>query len=305
VRQGLAVRRTRRSRPRSLSLVALAVATSLPLAAAPQTFRSSLDLVSIAVVVRDASGRLVTGLAASDFEVLDAGEARPIAQFRSGDDGDARLALLVDASGSMRLTGGRERTRLATGLLAAAFRPADTASVFSFDSQVTRLTAYTSDPEALRSAVDSVASYGRTSLFDAVVETARTASGDTPRARAVVLLTDGLDTASRHTPDQAATVAARVDLPVYVLGVGAAMATDRAAARAADLAELARRSGGLAATASSPAELSVATRAILDELRAQYHLAVPVGTGSGWHPVEVRVRQGRIQARSRDGYLVP
>lgn len=305
MRHDHAVRRTCRPRQRALGLVVLAFAASLPLAAAPQTFRSSLDLVSIAVVVRDASGRLVTGLSASDFEVLDAGEARPIAQFRSGDDGDARLALLVDASGSMKLAGRRERTRLATGLLAAAFRPADTASVFSFDSQVTRLTAYTSDPEALRSAVDGVAPYGRTSLFDAVVETARTASGDTPRARAVVVLTDGLDTASKHTPDEAATVAARVDLPVYVLGVGAAMATDSAVARAADLADLARRSGGLAATASSPAELSVATRSILDELRAQYQLAIPAGAGSGWHRLEVRVRRGRIQARSRDGYLVP
>ncbi len=99
-------------------------------------------------------------------------------------------------------------------------RPADAATVFSFDSEVRRLTPYTGNSEILRSAVSSVVPFGSTCLFDAIVGTARSVQEDSPRARAVVILTDGIDTASLNSAEDAATAAARLDLPVYVLGVG-------------------------------------------------------------------------------------
>ena len=86
------------------------------------TFRSSLDLVSVAVVVRDGDGRLVTNLQATDFEILDRGKSQPIVQFQRGSEADARLALLVDSSGSMVFTDRRRRSQLATEFLLAGFR---------------------------------------------------------------------------------------------------------------------------------------------------------------------------------------
>jgi hypothetical protein len=67
----------------------------------PATFKSGLDLVSVAVVVRGADGRAVADLQAKDFEILDRGTAQPVVEFHRGSDADARLALLVDSSGSM------------------------------------------------------------------------------------------------------------------------------------------------------------------------------------------------------------
>jgi VWFA-related protein len=276
--------------------------------AQPTTFRSGLDLVSVAVVVRDGDGRLVRDLRAKDFEVLERGEARQIVQFQSGQDADARLALLVDSSGSMVLSGKRERSVLATQLLTASFGKSDAATVFSFDSSVRRLTPFTDNPETLKAAVASVEPFGGTCLYDAIVGTVESVRDEAPRTRALVLLTDGVDTGSTLTAGDAASAAAALDVPVYVLGVGDDMEqTRRNTTRppgSMTLTELATRTGGLAAEATSPAELSVITRTILTELRHQYMLAFPARTDKGWHPLTVKVRGGRVHARSRDGYLV-
>ena len=105
------------------------------------------------------------------------------------------------------------------------------------------------------------------------------------------------------------TTAARLDLPVYVLGVGSlagqpAVSTREGGPASFSVSELARRTGGLSAEASSPAQLSVVTQTILDELHHQYLIAFEGGNQPGWHSLQVRVRKGRINARSRDGYFV-
>jgi VWFA-related protein len=287
-------------------------ATAVALSAAPQeqiraTFRSSADVVSMAVVVRDAGGRLVTGLNAQDFEVVDRGIVRPVQQVDAGHDADARLALLVDSSGSMQIGAKPERTRLASEFLISGLRSDDTAADFSFDADVRRLTDYTADAGRLRGAVAAVVPYGATCLFDAIVATARTVYEDAPRARAVVLVTDGIDTASLHSGEDAAVAAARLDLPVYVIGVGrlaGASAVPRPDAQDFSVAELARRTGGFSGEGTSPAQLSALSQSILDELRHQYVVAFTAGSEPGWHPLQVRVKRGKVNARSRDGYLV-
>ena len=83
-----------------------------------------------------------------------------------------------------------------------------------------------------------------------------------------------------------------------------AVSTREGSPAAFSVAELARRTGGLSADASSPAQLSVATQTILDELHHQYVIAFEGGNQPGWHSLQVRVRKGRVSARSRDGYFV-
>ena len=122
---------------------------------------------------------------------------RPVAHFEAGRDADARLALLVDSSGSMVIGAKPERTRLAADMLFTGLRPADAATVFSFDSDVRRLTPYTAArtssarPCPASSPTAPPASTTRSS------PPRNTVREDAPRARAVVLLTDGLDTGER------------------------------------------------------------------------------------------------------------
>lgn len=299
-----------------LCATAAAVAgTTLGVAAqsAPRViFRASQDLVSVAVVVRGADGKLVRDLRAADFEILDCGVPQKIIQFQPGDSGDARVALLVDASGSMGVGEKPERSRRATDFLIAGLRPTDEASVFTFDSRVRRLTPFTWNANALRNAVASVEPFGATRLYDAIAATAQTVSEDTPRGRAVLLLTDGIDTSSILSAEDAATAAAALDLPLYVLSIGgdesdaprAASATQMIAGHGDTLRELATRTGGLAAEAVTAGQMSTVTRAILNELHSQYALAFAAAPAKGWHELTVRVRRGRVHARSRDGYLV-
>jgi VWFA-related protein len=300
---------------RLCATAALAAATTLSVAAqsGPRViFRAAQDLVSVAVVVRGPDGRLVRDLRAADFEVLDCGVPQKIVQFQSGAEGDARLALLVDSSGSMGVGEKRARTRLATDLLIAGFRQEDEASVFSFDSGVRRLTPFTWNKSTLRDAVAGVEPFGATRLYDAIAATAQTVSEDTPRARAVLLLTDGIDTSSILSPEDAATAAAALDLPLYVLSVGGDEEDERPGAalkrmlagRGDTLRDLATRTGGLAAEAVTAAQMSAVTRAMLTELHSQYALAFAAAPAKGWHELTVRVRRGHVHARSRDGYLV-
>ena len=272
-------------------------------------FRSSLDLVSVAVVVRGPDGRIVKGLRPTDFEILDSGAKQPIVQFQYDEENSARLALLVDSSGSMVVGAKRERSRIATELLVAGFREGDAASVFSFDSRLRRLTPFTRNPEILTAAVTSVDPFGATGLYDAIVNTIDTVIGEAPRARALLLLTDGIDTHSVKSPADAASAAAALDIPLYVLSVGKDLSDDKSmpsAEQAANvtLNDLASRTGGLAVEAGTVAELSIVTRTILNELRHQYVLAFAASDMKGWHELTVRVRKGRVQARSRNGYLV-
>ena len=90
-------------------LFALTLVCSLPLAGhaqqdAPQaTFRARVDVVTVAAVVRDKNGRPVPSLSRDDFTVFDGGTARPILEFQPASNGPVSIALLLDASGSMRL----------------------------------------------------------------------------------------------------------------------------------------------------------------------------------------------------------
>ncbi len=278
------------------------------------TFRSSVDVVSVSAVVRDRKGRFVGNLKQNDFIVAEAGQLRPILDFRAQSDGPVKLALLFDISGSMRVgTKAVDAVQTARVLL-SALKAGDQAALFSFDTGLDRVTPFTSDLESLIAALDRIQNpFGQTSIYDAVAETARTVAGQgsgngrVPQRSAVVLLTDGIDTRSRLTSQQVTTIASSIDIPVYVIAVMATIDDPRAGGTAHDdvagpLPNLARSTGGEMFTASAPAHASVAARQIVDELRHQYLLAFEASGGTGWKPVEIRARDRGLTVRARSGY---
>src|SRR6478736_4106215 len=138
------------------------------------TFRSSIDVVSVSAVVRDRKGRFVGNLERKDFIVAEAGQPRPILDFRAQADGPVKLAMLFDISGSMRVGSKAVDARQAARYILGALRPTDEAAVFSFDTRLDRVTGFTSDQRVLANALDHVeAPFGQTSMYDAVAETAR------------------------------------------------------------------------------------------------------------------------------------
>jgi VWFA-related protein len=279
------------------------------------TFRSSVDVVSVSAVVRDRKGRFVGNLERKDFIVAEAGQVRPILDFRAQADGPVKLAMLFDISGSMRVGTKAVDARQAARHVFGALKAGDEAALFSFDTRLDRVTPFTSDLASLDAALDHVQSpYGQTSLYDAIAETARLVAaegpgkGHVPQRSAVVVLTDGIDTRSRMTSEQVSTLASSIDIPVYIVAVVSMIDDPRRAIATPPemtgaLPDLARLTGGEMFVASAPAHASLAARQIVDELRHQYMLAFEASSQrEGWRPLEVRARDAALTVRARAGY---
>ena len=274
------------------------------------TFKSGVDLVQVNAIVRDRKGRFVQNLSVTDFEVFDAGQSKPISDFRH-DMAGVSVALLFDVSGSMesRLTTAREA---ASHVLSWLHDYRDEAGVFTFDTRLDEVTPFSTGLRVLPTELNAVQPFGATSLHDAIARTAEQLAVREGRRRAVVVLTDGNDTASRLTPGEVSAIASAIDVPVYILGVvtsiddpAAEVATTTAerSALAGSLTSLASWTGGHVFIVSSPAQRSIAARQIIDELRHQYLIAFESSGSPGWHPLVVRARGKDLNVRARSGYI--
>ena len=283
------------------------VATETP----PPIFRSSVEVVRLAAVVRDHKGRFVRDLAARDFEVFDGGRLRAISDFRQ-DAAGLSIALLFDASGSME--GQFVHAREAASLVLNALDPVrDEAAVFRFDTRLDEAVPFTTGLKQLPASMATVVPFGATSLFDAVARTAERVAVRDGRRHAVVVFTDGLDNASHLTPSQVSGIASAIDVPVYVVGVvsalddptsDTAMPSASKTALTGELTNLAGWTGGGAWVASGPMQRDYVARAIVDELRHQYLIAIESSVEPGWHPLTVKMRNTNLTAHARSGYIV-
>ena len=302
----------------ALPALSLAQVPSPPETQPPPRFKSSIDVVSVAAVVRDKKGRFVSDLSKEDFKIVEGGVPRKILDFRAEANGPVKMALLVDISGSMRVGGRAVDAQQMAKHLFAALRPIDQSAIFTFDTGLDQVSAFTSDRGRLEKALEKAQKpYGQTSLYDATAKIARVVATESrnsaglPQRSAVVVITDGIDTKSQLTPEQVASIASEIDVPVYIVAVMAKIDDPRE--RDADedkgsdgipatrLQELAQRTGGELFMASAPAHASVAARQILGELRHQYVLAFEASTRQGWRPLEVRAKDGQT-VRARSGY---
>jgi Ca-activated chloride channel family protein len=297
-----------------MAAVALVIAAAGLGAQEPQppvaTFKSSVDLVRVTAVVRDHKGRFVQDLTARDFEVLDAGRTRPITEFRRDQSG-VSVALLFDVSGSMEGQLGSAR-EAANHVLSWLDPTMDEAAIFTFDTRLDAVTPFTAGLKSLPESMKTVVPFGATSLHDAIAETAKRLEEREGKRRAVVVLTDGNDTASKLTPSQVSGIASEIDVPVYLFGIvpsidnpTSEMATNSVVSSALGgaLADLASWTGGHAFVASTPAQRSAAARQIIDELRHQYLIAFESTGAPGWHPLVVRAKQKDLTVRARSGYI--
>ena len=184
-------------------------------------FKASVDLVRIAAVVRDHRGRFVQDLTARDFEVIDGGRAQPITDLQR-DLAGVSVAMLFDVSGSMegQLSHAREAASHVLSWLDAS---RDEAAIFTFDTHLDERTPFTQGLRDLPPSMSQVVPFGATSLHDAIAQTARRVGERQGRRRAVIVLTDGADNASRLTPEDVSAMASAIDVPVYIVGIVSAI----------------------------------------------------------------------------------
>jgi VWFA-related protein len=276
-----------------------------------QTFRSAVDLVTIQASVRDAHGRVVSGLTTTDFEVRDNGQLRPILSLRSDRQSPLSLAILVDMSGSMRMGPKVAMARKAYESVLAQLRPGeDEVALFTFDAALHERCDFTRDLDTLKNALSDFEPFGTTSLYDGTAAAAHQLAARSGTRKAIIVLTDGIDTSSTMTARAVSGLASSIDVPVFIVATVPSLdqrimmeASGRATpSDTADLRDLAEWTGGKLVFARTFVETSIAASSLIDELRQQYILAIEAATGREWRRLDVRVRRPSTIVKARSGY---
>lgn len=274
-----------------------------------QDFRLSVDVrrVVLTVTVESEDDQFIGGLTEEDFVVFDNGKPQELTAF-SGEDRPATVGLIIDNSRSM----GPRRTAVLTAAMAfvAERHEKDDFFVVHFsDKPILGLPGeaeFSNDPQEVRNALYRLKPNGQTALHDAVgvgLEHARQGEWE---KKALLVISDGGDTASQSSFKDLLNQVRRSETLVYTLGVYDRRNPDRSPG---DLKKLAKASGGKALFPETPEEITAACKQIAEEIRRQYTLVyspdAPAGP-DGYHRLEVRLtsgRFGRARARVREGYF--
>jgi len=276
-----------------------------------QVFKASADVVTIQASVKDRRGRVLSGLTPQDFEIRDNGEIRQIVSLRADRDSPLSLAVLVDMSGSMRSDAKIALARQAYDSILTQLRQGqDEVAVFIFDSKLHQRTPFTSDMRALKTALEDFDPFGTTSLYDATATAARKLASRTGTHKAILLLTDGLDTSSAMTAIEVSSIASSIDVPVFVVATVPSVderlmqeTSDRPHAQAADLRDLSDWTGGKFVFASTVVETIATASKLVEELRQQYVLAIEAAPSNEYRRLDVRVKRAAAKVKARSGYF--
>ena len=316
-----------------LSFSLLAQSQSLPI------FRAGTDVVAVPVTVTDRAGRFVSGLAADQFELTDAGERRAITQFTT-ERVPVSLGILLDISGSMA-TDPKARaaddarwadTRRALDLLVQRLDPRDEVFFAAFADKVWLAVPWTRDHQQVPRAFNTLKPNGYTAMFDAVKLIAPAFQRAEQSRKVLLVITDGRDSLVprlRGNPPPVSRPSSRaeqVQIEVYTrqkalrdLAIGAAQraVTNSGAAVYAigmgtgkgayvdleNLELLTANSGGYVEDITDPAEISAAVARVFDELESQYVLAFePAHADGKYHEISVTHKNRDLHVRARAGY---
>ena len=280
------------------------------------TYRSGVEIVALSVSVVDARRQFVTDLEPRDFEVLENGIRRELAFFGAAAV-PVDVMLLLDTSSSMD-------AQLAIVADAAAgfirtLRPRDRAAVVGFTTRVTMLQPFTSDVALLEAAVRRPVTSGKTAFYDALYIAANTLLRERRnyleiRRQALVILSDGRDTASLASSEEATAAVRRTAAMVFAIsperrfefGQRPWNQTREGAEAMFTLTSLANETGGRAFFLEELQRLAAVYNDIATELRHQYTIGFePDDSGSArtFRRLLVRVvSRADATVRARRGY---
>ena len=271
------------------------------------------DMVRLSAVVTDAAGAPAAGLDVDDFQLLEDGIEQSIQVFNAPDS-PITFAVLVDGSGSIRSH--LPTVRRAVRELLRTLRPQDLVQIVQFNDRVEVLEDFSGRADALDAAIERFSSSGRTAVLNTVyrglreIEAQARRERDESRRRAVVLLSDGVDSASLVSEDVVLSEARRSRASVYAVGLvqhGQASSVAARRRRGAQLLrELSRITGGRVIVPESMDTLQEAFAEVAEELRRQYGFAYVsdnVNSDGQWRRIEVSVRgRSDLRVRHREGY---
>ena len=268
-------------------------------------FKKEVEEVTLHATVVDDRQRLVTTLNKGDFVIFENGQPQKITSFRQGDVPVA-LGILVDNSGSMRDK--RPAVNQAALNLVKASNPQDQVFIVNFNQTPYLDQDYTDDINKMKNALNHIDARGGTALYDAVVASAEHLMKSAPPDQKKVLLvvTDGADTASMDTLEQAVRKVAVDGGPtIYTIGI---LGGEREKRARRALTTLAEQTGGVAYFPHDLTEVDEISRQVAHDIRNQYIIGYKPTTpqrNGGYRSVKVEAHSKaykRLQVRTRSGY---
>jgi Ca-activated chloride channel family protein len=266
----------------------------------------SVGYVMIPFTVLGAKGAPLTDLKAKEVSLLVDGVPVASDMFETSQNAPVSFTILLDGSGSMALAGKMDAARAAVATLLAHRKPGDDYSLWLFaDDEARPLVPFTQDAGAIIRAMSTVKPFGKTAFFDALATMPERSRLGRNSTRAIILLSDGLDNASKLTRADIAARLEGVSIPIYPLGLreGSPLVKEQGA-EIDLLEEIARLTGGKLSLGIEPAQLTKAVDALEQNLRAQYLIGfTPTGKGAvKYRHISLQLA-GRVRAvRVRAGY---
>lgn len=276
------------------------------------TTKITLDVtrVNVLYTVTDKKGRFVTDLVKDDFQVMESKKLQSIQEFTAESDLPLRLAVLVDTSNSIR-TEFKFEQEAAIRFMQSVMRPrTDRMMLVGFDSAVELVSDLTDDMKLLEKGIKGMHPGGGTSLYDAIYFAAKEKLMlDQPRdkfRRAMIIITDGDDTGSRMSRDQALEMAQKADVVIYAISTNTKR-DDQDGDKV--LRYLTDETGGQAFFPFKVEDLDQNFENIANELRHQYNIFYrpePLKADGLYHPVKVTVKTRKdLIVKARKGYYAP
>jgi Ca-activated chloride channel homolog len=310
----------RRRSVRYLLLLATLIASVPPPATHAQEvtadaprFKETVDLVVLTVTVQQGDGAYIDALERGDFQIFEEGVPQSIAFF-GADVVPLDLILMLDTSGSM--SPALPIARRAATALARGLRPTDRAAVYTFNQRAQLRQPFTNDVSLVERALDNTSSAGNTALFDSVTaaltDFPAAERADTPRRRALILLSDGEDTASLSGYEDVVERAQRLGVTMYTVALQQPRATNQRqvirqqSETAYQMRALATHTGGRTFPLTTVDELAGAYESIATELGHQYCVAyMPAAARPRGQLTRVAVLVDRpnVKVRTRTGYV--
>jgi VWFA-related protein len=272
---------------------------------ADRTLRSGVDVVMVTATVLDENNQPVTGLEQDAFEVYEDGVPQSITQF-THERVPVGLGMLLDVSDSMFGQRMLDARRTVERFLLELLSQDDMFFVMAFNHAPRLMTRWTSEPDVIRRALEDLRPTGGTAIYDALLQAIPMIQGRSRQRAAIVVISDGADTASDASIGDVRTALLRSDAFVYAVAIDSPKRQAiNTRVNPVALGEITNQSGGHTAVVRDAEEMAAATARIAEELNSQYLLGYPSTRAADgkYHSIRVKIRGEGYKVRARNGYV--
>ena len=270
-----------------------------------ETIKVESSLVVLNATITDGKGKPVAALKQNQFQIFEDGKEQKI-EFFAAEKTPFAAVILLDSSGSME-----QRVSLARSAAIQfldRLRTDDVTAIYNFDSKLSLVQDFSNSRDIYEGVFDIKAN-GMTILNDAIFNAAQELAKRSEKRRAIIILSDGADTFSKHSTDKALKSALSANATIYTVDMSAIDSGGKERMQNQGvLKNFAEKSGGKFIATPGGIAMREAFKNISEELGTQYTLGYqPTNTAKDgkWRTIEIKTSKTDLNIRTRKGYNAP